>query len=33
VKAGDPILRVDLTEVKEKIPSVITPIIFTNLAE
>jgi len=33
VKAGQPILRVDLKKVKEKAPSVITPIIFTNLSE
>jgi glucose-specific phosphotransferase system IIBC component len=33
VKAGDPILRVNLDEIKGKVPSLITPIIFTNLAE
>ncbi|SHH59323.1 PTS system D-glucose-specific IIA component, Glc family /PTS system D-glucose-specific IIB component, Glc family /PTS system D-glucose-specific IIC component, Glc family [Caloranaerobacter azorensis DSM 13643] len=33
VKAGQPILRVNLDKVKEKAPSVITPIIFTNLSE
>jgi glucose-specific phosphotransferase system IIBC component len=33
VKAGDPILKVDLNEVKGKILSIITPIIFTNQAE
>ncbi|MCT8976791.1 glucose-specific PTS transporter subunit IIBC [Clostridium sp. CX1] len=33
VKVGQPILKVNLAEVKGKVPSVITPIIFTNLAE
>ncbi len=33
VKAGQPILRVDLEKVKTKVPSTITPIIFTNLSE
>jgi glucose PTS system EIICBA or EIICB component len=33
VKAGQPLLRVNLDEVKEKVPSTLTPIIFTNLAE
>ncbi|WBW94750.1 PTS sugar transporter subunit IIA [Oceanirhabdus sp. W0125-5] len=33
VKAGDKLLSVDLNTVKEKVPSVITPIIFTNLKE
>lgn len=31
VKAGQPILKVDLELVKGKVASVITPIIFTNL--
>lgn len=33
VKAGQPILKVNLNEVKGKVPSVITPIVFTNLTE
>ncbi|MCT4619364.1 MAG: glucose-specific PTS transporter subunit IIBC [Marinisporobacter sp.] len=33
VKAGQPILRVNLDEVKKKVPSMITPVIFTNLSE
>lgn len=33
VKAGQPILKVNLAEVKGKVPSVITPVVFTNLAE
>lgn len=32
VKAGDLLLKIDLESVKSKVPSVITPIIFTNLA-
>ncbi|MFC7062116.1 N-acetylglucosamine-specific PTS transporter subunit IIBC [Halobacillus seohaensis] len=31
IKQGDPLLRVDLEFVKSKAPSVVTPIIFTNL--
>lgn len=33
VKAGQPILKVNLSEVKGKVPSIITPVVFTNLAE
>lgn len=33
VKAGQPILRVDIEAIKNKVPSLITPIIFTNLKE
>ncbi|MBV7272683.1 PTS transporter subunit IIABC [Clostridiaceae bacterium UIB06] len=33
VKAGQQLLKVDLNEIKGKVPSIITPIIFTNLAE
>ncbi|WP_019392952.1 glucose-specific PTS transporter subunit IIBC [Priestia filamentosa] len=33
VKKGDPLLKVDLEFVKENAPSIITPIIFTNLQE
>ncbi|WP_432402308.1 glucose-specific PTS transporter subunit IIBC [Wukongibacter sp. M2B1] len=33
IKAGQAILRVNLNEVKDRVPSVITPIIFTNLSE
>ncbi len=32
VKAGDLLLSVDLESVKAKAPSVVTPVIFTNLA-
>ncbi|MBI6874969.1 glucose-specific PTS transporter subunit IIBC [Clostridium aciditolerans] len=33
VQAGQQLLKVDLAQVRGKVPSVITPIIFTNLAE
>lgn len=33
VKVGQQLLKVNLNEIKGKVPSVITPIIFTNLAE
>ncbi|QDX92297.1 PTS glucose transporter subunit IICBA [Brevibacillus laterosporus] len=33
VTAGQPLLRVQLADVKGKVPSVITPVIFTNLQE
>lgn len=33
VKAGQPILKVDLDSVKDKVPSIITPVVFTNLPE
>lgn len=33
VKAGQPLLKVNLDEIKDKVPSVITPVIFTNLTE
>jgi len=33
VKMGQPILRVDINKVKAKVPSTITPVIFTNLSE
>lgn len=33
VKAGQPLLKVDLEVVKNKVPSIITPVIFTNLTE
>lgn len=33
VKQGQPLLHVDLDKVKDKVPSVITPILFTNLTE
>ncbi|WP_282201319.1 glucose-specific PTS transporter subunit IIBC [Collibacillus ludicampi] len=33
VKAGQPLLRVDLNVIKEKVPSMATPVIFTNLAD
>ncbi|MEW9667876.1 glucose-specific PTS transporter subunit IIBC [Ammoniphilus sp. 3BR4] len=33
VKRGQPLLKVDLEAVKSKVPSIITPIVFTNLRE
>lgn len=33
VKAGQLLLKVDIDEIEEKVPSIITPIIFTNLPE
>jgi len=33
VKAGQPLLTVDFATVKGKVPSVITPVVFTNLPE
>lgn len=33
VKAGQPVLKVDLQKVKKAVPSLITPIVFTNLEE
>ncbi|WP_050607748.1 glucose-specific PTS transporter subunit IIBC [Clostridium niameyense] len=33
VKANDPILKVDIEKIKDKVPSIITPVIFTNLTE
>lgn len=33
VKAGQPMLKIDFQNVKGKVPSVITPIVFTNLPE
>ncbi|MCP3742675.1 glucose-specific PTS transporter subunit IIBC [Rossellomorea sp. BNER] len=33
VEAGQPILKVDLAYIKENAPSIITPIVFTNLKE
>ncbi len=33
VQAGQPLLKVDLESVKDKVPSIITPVIFTNLSE
>lgn len=31
VKAGQLLLQVDLAEIKDKVPSLITPVVFTNL--
>ncbi|UOQ43277.1 N-acetylglucosamine-specific PTS transporter subunit IIBC [Halobacillus salinarum] len=31
VKQGEPLIRADLKEIERKVPSVITPVIFTNL--
>jgi glucose PTS system EIICBA or EIICB component len=33
VKAGQPLLRVDFDQIKGKVPSIKTPIIFTNLSQ
>ncbi|MDF2883003.1 MAG: glucose transporter subunit [Clostridiaceae bacterium] len=33
VKANQPILKVDINNIKSRVPSLITPIIFTNLSE
>ncbi|KGX88125.1 glucose-specific PTS transporter subunit IIBC [Pontibacillus litoralis] len=33
VKQGQPLLKVDIDAVKPKVPSIVTPIIFTNLKE
>lgn len=33
VSAGQPLLKVDLAFLKEKVPSIMTPIVFTNLKE
>lgn len=33
VSKGQPILKVDLDAIKDKVPSIITPVVFTNLAE
>ena len=33
VKVGDKLLKVDFNLIKDKVPSIITPIVFTNLQE
>lgn len=33
IEMGQPLLKVDLEAIKGKVPSIITPIVFTNLAE
>ena len=33
VKVGDKLLSVDFDKIKEKVPSIITPVVFTNLTE
>lgn len=33
VKKGQKLLEVDLDSIKQKVPSIITPIVFTNLSE
>jgi glucose PTS system EIICBA or EIICB component len=33
IKKGQPLLKVDLDAIKDKVPSIITPVVFTNLAE
>jgi PTS system D-glucosamine-specific IIC component len=32
VKAGQLLLQVDLAQIKDKVPSLITPVVFTNLS-
>lgn len=33
VQKGQPLLKVDLESIKDKVPSIMTPIVFTNLSE
>jgi PTS system D-glucosamine-specific IIC component len=33
VKAGELILKADIDKIKDKVPSLITPVVFTNLEE
>jgi len=33
VEAGQPLLKVDFDAIKDQVPSIITPIVFTNLAQ
>ena len=33
VKVGDKLLSVDFDKIKEKVPSIVTPVVFTNLTE
>lgn len=33
VEKGQPLLKVDLEAIKDKVPSIMTPVVFTNLAE
>lgn len=33
VKAGQPLLQVDLERIRDKVPSLISPVVFTNLPE
>lgn len=33
VKAGQPLLQADIDYIKERVPSIITPVVFTNLKE
>ncbi len=33
VQKGQPLLKVDLEAIKDKVPSIMTPVVFTNLAE
>lgn len=33
IQKGQPLLKVDLNAIKGKVPSIITPVVFTNLAE
>ncbi len=31
IQCGDPLLLVDLETIKDKVPSIITPVVFTSL--
>lgn len=31
IQCGDPLLIVDLETIKDKVPSIITPVVFTSL--
>lgn len=31
IQRGDPLLKVDFKKIKDKVPSIVTPIVFTNL--
>lgn len=33
VRAGDPLLDVDIEKIKDKVPSMITPLVITNLGD
>ncbi|SET15352.1 PTS sugar transporter subunit IIA [Anaerobranca gottschalkii] len=33
VKVGDPLIEVDIAKIKDKVPSMVTPLVVTNLGE